>query len=109
MLKYCAVFSLCAAVCTVNGLAGDFMTGMAARAIIGQTTFTSQDSGASNTLLGGVGGIAYANNTLFVTDANRLGNAPINNRVVIFNNISHMVPSVQAEIGPNSGRCPVHG
>jgi uncharacterized protein (TIGR03437 family) len=83
------------------------MTGMAARAVVGQTTFTSQDSGASNTLLGGVGGIAYANNTLFVTDANRLGNAPINNRVLIFNNISRMVPSAVAEIGPNSGRCPV--
>lgn len=103
MLKYCAVFSLCAGV----GLAADFMTGMAARAVIGQTTFTSQDSGASNTLLGGVGGIAYANNTLFVTDANRLGNAPINNRVLIFNNISRMVPSAVAEIGPNTGRCPV--
>jgi uncharacterized protein (TIGR03437 family) len=103
MLKYCAVFSLCAGV----GLAADFMTGMAARAVIGQTTFTSQDSGASNTLLGGVGGIAYANNTLFVTDANRLGNAPINNRVVVFNNISRLVPSAAAEIGPNSGRCPV--
>ena len=103
MLKYCAVFSLCAGV----GLAGDFMTGMAARAVIGQTTFTSQDSGASNTLLGGVGGVAYANNTLFVTDANRLGNAPINNRVLIFNNISRMVPSAVAEIGPNTGRCPV--
>ena len=91
MLKYCAVLSLCAG----SGLAqADFLTGMAARAIIGQTTFTSQDSGASNTLLGGVGGIAYANNTLFVTDANRLGNAPINNRVVLFNNLSRMVPSV---------------
>jgi uncharacterized protein (TIGR03437 family) len=103
MLKYCAVFSLCAA----TGLAADFMTGMSARAVIGQTTFTSQNSGASNTLLGGVGGIAYANNTLFVTDANRLGNVPINNRVLIFNNISHMLPSATAEIGPNTGRCPV--
>ncbi len=102
MLKYCAVFSLCAGL----GLAGDFMTGQAARAIIGQTTFTSQDSGASNTLLGGVGGLAYANNTLFVTDANRLGNAPINNRVLVFNNISHLLPSAQAEVVQNA-RCPV--
>lgn len=83
------------------------MTGMAARAIIGQSTFTSQESGASNTLLGGVGGLAYANNTLFVTDANRVGNQPLNNRVVMFGNLSKMVPAVKAEIGPNSGRCPV--
>src|ERR1700722_15085040 len=103
MLKYCAVFSLCAGV----GLAADFMTGQAARAVIGQTTFTSQASGASNMLLGGVGGVAYANNTLFVTDANRQGSAPINNRVLVFNNLSRMIPAPTAEIGPNSGRCPV--
>ena len=103
MLKYCAVFSLCAGL----GLAADYMTGQAARAVIGQTTFTSQASGASNMLLGGVGGVAYANNTLFVTDSNRLGNAPINNRVLVFNNLSRMIPSATAEIGPNTGRCPV--
>lgn len=103
MLKYCAIFSLCAGL----GLGADFMTFQAARAVLGQTTFTSQDSGASNLLLGGVGGLAYGNNTLFVTDSNRLGNAPINNRVLLFNNISSMIPGVKAEIGPNTGRCPV--
>src|SRR3984885_14110318 len=103
MLKYCAVFSLCAGL----GLAADFLTGQAARAVIGQTTFTSQASGATNLLMGGVGGVAYANNTLFVTDSNRLGNAPLNNRVLMFNNLSRMIPSATAEIGPNSGRCPV--
>jgi uncharacterized protein (TIGR03437 family) len=103
MLKYCAVFSLCAGL----GLAADFMTGQAARAVIGQTTFTSQASGASSLLVGGVGGVAYANNTLFVTDANRMGNAPINNRVLVFNNLSRMIPAPTAEIGPNTGRCPV--
>jgi uncharacterized protein (TIGR03437 family) len=103
MLKYCAVFSLCAGV----GLAADFITGQAARAVLGQTTFTSQASGASNLLVGGVGGVAYANNTLFVTDSNRLGNAPINNRVLMFTDLSHMIPAATAEIGPNTGRCPV--
>jgi uncharacterized protein (TIGR03437 family) len=103
MLKYCAVFSLCAGA----GLAGDFLTNQAARAIIGQTTFTNQASGASNTLLGGVGGIAYANNTLFVADANRLGNLPVNNRVLVFDNLSRLIPSPTAEIQINTGRCPV--
>ncbi|HTB15182.1 MAG TPA: hypothetical protein VK752_26605 [Bryobacteraceae bacterium] len=83
------------------------MTGQAARAVIGQTTFTSQDSGTSNLLVGGVGGVAYANNTLFVADSNRLGNLPINNRVLMFENLSHMIPAATAEIGPNTGRCPV--
>jgi uncharacterized protein (TIGR03437 family) len=54
-----------------------------------------------------VGGVAYGNNTLFVTDANRLGNQPINNRVIVFNNVSRMLPGVKAEIGVNTGRCPV--
>jgi len=103
MLKYCAVFSLCAGL----GLAADYMTGQAARAVIGQTTFTGQASGASNVLLGGVGGVAYANNTLFVTDSNRLGNLPVNNRVLIFDDLSRMIPSATQEIGPNTGRCPV--
>jgi uncharacterized protein (TIGR03437 family) len=103
MLKYCAVFSLCAGV----GLAADYLTGQAARAVIGQTTFTSQASGATNLLVGGVGGVAYANNTLFVTDSNRLGNAPINNRVLMFNDLSRMIPTATAEIGANVGRCPV--
>src|SRR5580658_1277839 len=103
MLKYCAVFSLCAGL----GLAADYMTGQAARAVIGQTTFTSQASGTSNLLMGAVGGVAYANNTLFVTDASRTGSAPSNNRVLIFENLSHMLPSPTQEIGPNTGRCPV--
>ena len=48
-------------------LGADFLTGQAARITIGQTTFTSQDTGSpSQYQLGAVGGIAYANNTLFV-------------------------------------------
>jgi hypothetical protein len=59
MLKYCALFSLCAGV----SLAADFMTGQAARLVIGQTTFTEQLAGTASTLVGGVGGVAVANNT----------------------------------------------
>ena len=76
MLKYCALFSLCAGV----SLAADFLTGQAARLVIGQTTFTQQLAGTADTLLGGVGGVAYANNTLLVADANRIGLLPDNNR-----------------------------
>ena len=77
MLKNCALISLCACAC----LAGDFITGQGARLVIGQANFTQQDSGASDTLLGGVGGVAYAADTLFVADSNRIGFTPINNRV----------------------------
>ncbi len=80
MLKYCALFSLCASV----SLSADFLTGQAARLVIGQASFTDQLPGASNILLGGVGGVAFANGTLFVADANREGLLPINNRVLLF-------------------------
>src|SRR5882724_3630948 len=103
MLKYCAVFSLWAAL----GSAADFITGQAARAVIGQTTFTSQQFGTTNFLLGSVGGLAFANDTLFVTDANRLGMQPINNRVLLFTNISQTVPQPKASIPIFSGRCPL--
>jgi uncharacterized protein (TIGR03437 family) len=89
--------------------AGDFMTGQAARAVLGQPTFTAQLSGASDTVFGGIGGLAYANNTLFATDANRLGLLPNNNRVLIFNNIGQMLPPADAEIAPYTGRCPMCG
>ena len=80
MLKYCAFFSLCAGV----GFAQQFETGQAARLVVGQTSFTSQVFGASDTLLGGAGGLAFANDTLFVADSNRVGFLPLNNRVLMF-------------------------
>jgi uncharacterized protein (TIGR03437 family) len=103
MLKYCAVFSLCANL----GFAADYLTGQGARAIIGQPNFTAQDSGASNTLFGSAGGLAFANNTLFVAEGNRLGLLPINNRVLLYTNISQALPSPTESIAPNIGRCPV--
>lgn len=86
--------------------AEDFQTGQAARALIGQATFTSQDAGASEFLIGGISGLAYANDILIVADANRVGASPINHRVLIYRNISSMVPKPTDvhEYGP---RCPV--
>jgi hypothetical protein len=108
MLKYCALLSLCAGL----SLSGDFITGQAARMVIGQTTFTSQNSGgpsgsgpASNTVFGAMGGLAFANNTLFVTDANRLGMLPINNRVLMFPASGNITPPQQAL--EDYDRCPV--
>ena len=74
MLKYCAVFSLWAGV----GLAADYTTYQAARLVIGQTNFTSQNSGTSSTTMGAMSGIAFAANTLIVADSNRLGYTPVN-------------------------------
>ncbi len=103
MLKYCAFFSLCAGV----GLAGDFFTGQAARLVIGQTSFTSQTAGASDTLLGSLGGLAFAGDTLFVADSNKIGFTPVNNRVLMFQNVSQTMPGPLAQLPAYSGICPV--
>ncbi|HEY2845317.1 MAG TPA: hypothetical protein VGJ09_16760 [Bryobacteraceae bacterium] len=87
------------------GLASDFITGQGARLVIGQSTFTAQQPGASATLLGGVGGLAYANGILFVADSNRTGLIPINNRVLLFPTQSF--PGPLDPIQPYLARCAV--
>jgi uncharacterized protein (TIGR03437 family) len=109
MLKLCSYFSLGAALFSGPCRGADFLTGQAARAVIGQPFFNAQNFGASNTLLGGVGGLAYVNNSLLVVDGNRLGLTPVNNRVLIFNGIQQMFPAFDAEIPFYDGRCPVCG
>lgn len=107
MLKYCAFFSLCAGL----GLSQTFITGQGARLVIGQTTFTSQNNGATNQILGSISGLAYANDstggTLFVADSNRIGLLPINNRVLMFSNIAQMLPQATAALGLGLARCEV--
>jgi uncharacterized protein (TIGR03437 family) len=86
----------------------DFLTGQAARETIGQPTFTSEDVGnPSQDQIGAVQGLAYANNMLFVVDSNLHGLiAPVNNRVMIYTNISRFIYDPTAEI-PQGGRCNV--
>jgi len=101
MFKTCALLSLCACV----GLAADFVTGQGARLVIGQTTFTAQQPGTTDTLLGAVGGVAYANGILFVADANRTGLTPVNNRVLEFP--TQGFPGPLDTIRPFIARCAV--
>src|SRR5579863_4352728 len=86
--------------------AADFVTGQAARAVVGQQLFDSADPNSSNTVIGGAGGIAYAADTLFVADSNRIGASPNNHRVLIFSNLSGQLPGPAAEV-PNTSVCPV--
>ncbi len=60
----------------------------------------------SASVLGGVSGLAYANDTLFVADSNRVSAAPINHRVLIFNNVSSMLPAPGAQLVYDR-KCPV--
>jgi len=87
--------------------AAEFTTGQAARLVIGQRTFTAQESRTAQEVLGGVSGVAYANDTLFVVDANRMGIEPQNHRVLIYRNVSATFPQPTGEIEPYAGRCPV--
>ncbi len=79
--------------------------------MIGQTTFTSQNNGATNQILGSISGLAYANDstggTLFVADSNRIGLLPINNRVLMFSNIAQTVPQLTAALPLYQARCEV--
>jgi uncharacterized protein (TIGR03437 family) len=87
--------------------AADFLTGQAARAVMGQTTFTENVSGNSDTRMGALGGLAFVNDTLFVADSNRMGFQPLNHRVVIFTGMGQALLPAAAEIPPETARCPL--
>jgi len=82
-------------------------TGQAARLVIGQPTFTAATPGASESLLGAISGLAYANDTLFVVDSNRMGATPVNHRVLLFKNLSNQLPAPEAELEVNFNRCQI--
>ncbi len=62
---------------------------------------------SSATVLGAVGGVAYANNTLFVVDSNHVQATPVYNRVMIYQNISQYVLDPTAAIPQQGQRCAV--
>ena len=101
-------FILYLLVCAQVAGAADFTTGMAARLIIGQQNFTNQTPGAGRDLLGGVGGVAFANNMLFIADSNRVGSSPTNHRVLIYKDAANQFPEVTKALLQNADkpRCP---
>ena len=103
-MKHFSIFLLS----SVMTFAADFQTGQAARITIGQRTFTSQDSGSpSNSQLGAVSGVAYANNTLFVVDSNHIQADPVLNRVLLYQNISQYILNPANPIPQEGQRCAV--
>ncbi|MGD0499847.1 MAG: hypothetical protein ABSC23_15570 [Bryobacteraceae bacterium] len=86
--------------------AADFTNGQAARLVIGQTTFTDEDPNSSDIVLGAPSGIAYAADTLFVADANRVGATPSNHRVLLFQNLSSQLPGPTDQLAQGR-KCPV--
>lgn len=86
--------------------AHDFITGQAARLVIGQTNFTAADPNSSNTVIGGASGVAYAGDTLFIADDNRMGALPNNNRVLILPSLTTMLPTPTQQLAYTS-QCPI--
>ncbi|MBL8174324.1 MAG: hypothetical protein JNK48_06635 [Bryobacterales bacterium] len=85
----------------------EFFSGMAARAVIGQRTFTAQQPASDQEVIGAASGIAYANGTLIVVDDNRVSALPRNNRILIYRNIRQAIPNPTDEIPINNIRCQV--
>lgn len=112
-MKYSAAILLMAASGAANlfgadPVSGQYFTGQGARMIIGQATFTDALPGASNRVLGAVGGVAYANDTLFIADSCRFtGTTPQNRRVLVYRQLSQKILSPTAPIAPDTSRCPV--
>ncbi len=102
-MKWTCVLILSVAV----SFAQDFATGQAARLVIGQPNgFTAADPNSTNAVIGGANGVAYAANTLFIADSNSMGAVPVNNRVLIFPNLSGMLPAPTAQLTYNT-TCPI--
>lgn len=85
-----------------------FLSGQAARMIVGQPNFTAVGQNTPSAYqLGAADGIAYANNTLFIVDSNPHGLIPPeDNRVLIYNNVSTYITPPTAPL-VQGGRCPV--
>ncbi|MGI9075349.1 MAG: FG-GAP-like repeat-containing protein [Bryobacteraceae bacterium] len=76
--------------------AQSFTNGQAARAEIGQLSFTYANSVPGRQIIGGASGLAYADGMLFVADSNRVGALPQNNRVLMFN--TGQIPLPDADV-----------
>ena len=91
-MKRFLFFLIAAGALAVRMPAADFSTGQAARLVIGQPNFTEGGTATSEIALGAPGGLALVNNQLFIADGNRLGGAPVNNRVLIYSNVDQQIP-----------------
>ncbi len=108
IMKRIAILFLSVSAAFAQQPAVDFLTGQAARQTIGQPTFTSENVGnPGQDQIGAVQGLAYVNNMLFVVDSNLHGLIPpVNNRLMIYTDISRFIFDPTAEV-PQGNRCNV--
>ena len=90
-----------------------FVNGQAARLVVGQPSFTRQAPLSSRETIGGAAGVAIAGGYLFIADGNEVGSTPLNNRVLIYEDLSSFIPGLDAELPqpgadlPDDEFCPV--
>lgn len=90
-----------------------FVNGQAARLVVGQPSFTRQAPVSSRETIGGAAGVAIAGGYLFIADGNEVGSTPLNNRVLIYEDLSSFIPGLDAELPqpgadlPDDEFCPV--
>ncbi len=77
-----------------------FQNGQAARAVVGQITFTVGNNNPSQQTLGGASGIAWAGNRLYVADSNLVGATPVDNRVLVFD--TTLVPGPYVDLATDT-------
>jgi len=77
-----------------------FQNGQAARAVVGQTTFSIGNANPSQVVLGGASGIAWAGNRLYVADSNRVAASPNDDRVVVFD--TTLIPDAHTDLTQDS-------
>lgn len=82
-----------------------WVTHQGARLVIGQDSFTRQNPRPSREVIGSAAGVAVAGDRLFVAEGNRIGALPINNRVLIYNQLSGFLPPLDAQL-PQDKDCP---
>lgn len=84
-----------------------------ARLVIGQNSFTRSNPVVTDPenpvsrrdVLGAAGGVAVGGNVLVVSEGNRIGATPINNRVLVYRDLAGFIPEPEAEL-PQNGFCP---
>lgn len=107
--KYSWQVSLCVAAVALASapLAAEpqWVTHQGARLVIGQDSFTRQNPNPSREVIGSAAGVAVGGDYLFIADGNRVGATPVNNRVLIYNQLSGFVPAVEEQL-PQSETCP---
>lgn len=106
MKRISLLFLTAALLFSEQAFAQGYMTGQAARAVVGQPFFDAQSQNSSDTVIGSAAGVAYADDTLFVADSNNVQATPNNNRVLLFKNISSQIPAVTGQPS-NTSLCPV--